>query len=311
MVKRKWLILPVLLASCNAEVTVPAGTSTSTTVGTTSTLPVVQTTSTTVLGQPTLPKRTTTTTVPEVWRRRVVAVGDMVCSRSSTDTCAHEDTALLAEFVNPDAVLALGDLQYESGSYDAFMEMYDPTWGRLKDITYPVPGNHEYYTPGAAGYAEYFGLSQFYYAFDMGMWRLAALDSESNIRDQATFLDQQLSDEPSCVIAYWHRPRYSSGVHGNYSGVEPFVDLLPEGSIVLSGHDHHYERVSVDGITHFVVGTGGKNVRSVGRSNSDFVYDDSAGMLVIDLYEGWYEWAFITNTGLYLDKGSGVCAPTS
>ena len=233
-----------------------------------------------------------------------------MCSRNSTEMCAHEDTALLAEFVNPDAVLALGDLQYESGSYDAFMEMYDPTWGRLKHITYPVPGNHEYYTAAAAGYAEYFGLSQFYYAFDMGMWRLIALDSESNIPDQTEFLGNKLADATDCVIAYWHRPRYSSGVHGNYSGVEPFVDLLPEGAIVLSGHDHHYERDMVDGITHFVVGTGGKNLRSVGRSDSEFVYDDSAGILVIDLYEGWYEWAFITNTGLYLDKGSGVCAPT-
>jgi len=303
MVKRKWLILPVLLASCTTDVTTPVEVVSTTTTTVTPTTTAVSTTTTTVAST------TSTTTIPEVWRRRIVAVGDMVCSSRSTAMCVHEDTALLAELVNPDAVLALGDLQYENGSYDAFMGMYDLSWGKLKHITYPVPGNHEYYTGLAAGYAEYFGLSKFYYAFDMGMWSLIALDSEVVTDDQTEFLGNKLEDATDCVIAYWHRPRYSSGVHGNYSGVAPFVDLLPEGAIVLSGHDHHYERATVDGITHFVVGTGGKSLRSVGQSDSEFVYDESAGILVIDLYEGWYSWAFVTTAGLYLDTGRGECAP--
>jgi hypothetical protein len=54
-------------------------------------------------------------------------------------------------------VLTLGDNQYESGALDDYRSSYDPAWGRFKGRTYPAPGNHEYNTPGAAGYFAYFG----------------------------------------------------------------------------------------------------------------------------------------------------------
>ena len=57
------------------------------------------------------------------------------------------------------AVLALGDIQYEDGAGADFDLSYDPAWGRVKAITRPVPGNHEYHTPGAAGYYDYFGTA--------------------------------------------------------------------------------------------------------------------------------------------------------
>ena len=42
------------------------------------------------------------------------------------------------------AVLTLGDTQYEDGAYAKFLASYDPSWGRVKSITKPAPGNHEY-----------------------------------------------------------------------------------------------------------------------------------------------------------------------
>ena len=54
------------------------------------------------------------------------------------------------------AILPLGDLQYEDGTLDKFQRSFDPTWGRLKAQMRPVVGNHEYRTPGAAGYFDYF-----------------------------------------------------------------------------------------------------------------------------------------------------------
>ena len=58
-----------------------------------------------------------------------------------------------------DAVLPLGDVQYDSGTAADFAASYDPTWGRLKAITHPAVGNHEYGSPGAAPYFQYFGAA--------------------------------------------------------------------------------------------------------------------------------------------------------
>lgn len=80
-------------------------------------------------------------------------------------------------------VLALGDNQYEDGALSKFQQSYDPTWGQLKAITKPVPGNHEYLTPGAAGYFDYFRSvaserDKGYYAFELGNnWIVIAINS--------------------------------------------------------------------------------------------------------------------------------------
>ena len=59
------------------------------------------------------------------------------------------------------AVLPLGDIQYENGTLEKFLQSFEPSWGRLKGIMRPVPGNHEYRDPGAKGYFDYFnGIGQ-------------------------------------------------------------------------------------------------------------------------------------------------------
>src|SRR5258705_341028 len=65
------------------------------------------------------------------------------------------------------AVLPLGDNQYYCGAFAAFQASYDLSWGRLKSISHPTVGNHEYLASGgsgcngtntgAAGYFKYFG----------------------------------------------------------------------------------------------------------------------------------------------------------
>src|SRR3712207_5802400 len=81
------------------------------------------------------------------------------------------------------AGLTLGHSQYEEGTLAQYRSSYDKTWGRFKNITHPVPGNHDYKTPGAAGYFDYFGAaagdrSKGYYSFDVGSWHFIALNSE-------------------------------------------------------------------------------------------------------------------------------------
>jgi len=47
-----------------------------------------------------------------------------------------------------DAVLPIGDDQYDCGGYSAFLQSYDKSWGPKLAITRPVPGDKEYATTG-------------------------------------------------------------------------------------------------------------------------------------------------------------------
>jgi calcineurin-like phosphoesterase family protein len=95
----------------------------------------------------------------------VAAVGDISCSAASTgwnggagdSTHCHDQQTLNAALgMKPDLVLGLGDLQYEGGAITDYNSYYQPSWGQVKAVTLPVPGNHEYGTSGAGGYFDYF-----------------------------------------------------------------------------------------------------------------------------------------------------------
>ena len=152
-------------------------------------------------------------------------------------------------------MLTLGDHQYPSGSLADFEASYADTWGPYRDITFPVPGTHEYETPGAQGYFAYFGKSagepdKGYYSYDLGAWHLIALNSEchqiggcADSDPQARWLKHDLeAHSHKCVLAYWHRPRFSSGMHGNDNELDALWQILAgaRADVVLAGHDHDY-----------------------------------------------------------------------
>jgi hypothetical protein len=81
------------------------------------------------------------------------------------------------------AVFTAGDNAYPNGSAQNFAQCYDPTWGRHKSRTFPVPGNHDYEQPGAGPYFAYFGdragpRGLGYYSFNLGAWHVITLNSE-------------------------------------------------------------------------------------------------------------------------------------
>jgi hypothetical protein len=76
----------------------------------------------------------------------IVAAGDISCASSDCARTTSDVFAGRSAQVDPAQVLALGDNQYQCGGTSKFRTRYDPTWGRRKSITWPVPGNHEYYT---------------------------------------------------------------------------------------------------------------------------------------------------------------------
>jgi hypothetical protein len=286
----------------------------------------------------------------------VMAAGDIACDPTFShfnggkgdDQRCHElatsDLLVAAHLMasHPDAVLALGDNQYEDASLSAFQASYDPTWGRLKAITYPVAGNHEYVTPGAAGYFAYFGnaaapQSNGYYSFDVGAWHFIALNSNCDFVGGCNAGSQQeqwlLSDlaahRNACTVAYWHFPRFTSGTNLNHPEMGAiWDDLYAEGAdIVLNGHDHDYERFAPQtpgqqpdperGIREFVVGTGGRshgNFIDI-QPNSEVRDGKTFGVFRLMLHKGSYEWQFVPDTqagnGKFTDKGSANCHGTA
>ncbi len=274
----------------------------------------------------------------------IIAAGDIACQpdhehfnegEGATRACRQKHTADIVTAENPDAVLVLGDLQYDGGSLSDFKASYDLSWGKFKDKTLPIPGNHEYGTSKAAGYFDYFGSragdrDKGYYSSDQGAWQLVALNSNcSKIGGcgpdsaQYKWLKQTLeAGTTMCEVAMIHHPRWSSGNHGDNSEVQPLYDLLYQHGVdvVLSGHDHHYERFApqdasgkrddAKGMRQFISGAGGKNLYSLdsAKSNSEVREADTFGVLKMDLNDGNYEWKFLPEAGkTFTDAGKGSC----
>jgi acid phosphatase type 7 len=285
----------------------------------------------------------------------IAAAGDIACDPVSgafnaglgTQTqCRQVYTSDLLAGGGYDAVLPLGDLQYEDGVYADFLLSYDLSWGRVKQITRPVPGNHEYHTPGAAGYFDYFNgignstgragdSNRGYYSYDVGSWHLIALNSNCGAvggcgptSPQGRWLAEDLAtSNTSCTLAYWHHPLFSSGEYSpGISAVRPLFQQLYDhnADVVLNGHDHNYERFAPQtpagaleadrGIRQFIVGTGGKSNYGQGapRPNSEVRNATSHGVLELTLHETSYEWRFVPAAGdTFTDTGSEGCRNVS
>lgn len=286
---------------------------------------------------------------PDSRPKKVVAVGDIACDPSdknfsggSKSYCQASATYGLVKKLKPDAILALGDLQYEDGSLDKFMQSYDKNWGQIKHSIYPVAGNHEYLTSGAEGYFNYFNEGQSsgragevgkgYYSADIGIWHIIALNSNcaevggcGENSPQLNWLEQDLSSSKhACILAFWHHPHFSSGRYAldkkTIDRSTPFWEALlrHKADVILNSHDHLYERFapqtsdgkpSSSGVRQFTVGTGGKVLykQLLKQFNSERLIDDQFGVLSMRLSPNAYEWNFVGIDGKILDSGHQQC----
>jgi hypothetical protein len=264
----------------------------------------------------------------------IVAAGDIACDPASNvgapQDCDQAATAALIGQLRPKAVLALGDLQYEDGTLAAFEKVFAPTWGKYRSIMYPAVGNHEYLTSGASGYFTYFGGIAPYYSYNLGDWHMISLDSEcshvggcqAGSAEEKWLRADLTAHNTLCTLVYWHEPRFSSGEHGDATQMTTiWSDLVAAHvDVVLSGHNHDYERFEPlgvtgqpdpTGITEFVVGTGGKNhyafthaplVGEVVRSQAAF------GVVRMLLGPTGFSWRFDSAPGYsFSDSGSAAC----
>ena len=229
-------------------------------------------------------------------------------------------------------VFTTGDHAYPDGSPEQFAECYAPVWGEFNARTVPTPGNHDYETPEARGYFDYFDVFRVrpgarpagYYALEHGSWLVVVLNSLLAVEPesvQVRWLDELLSrNGAECVVAIWHHPLRSSGFHGYLPwdagrDTAAFWDvLLRHGAdLVLNGHDHVYERygkLDADGrpddggLRQFTVGTGGAGLHPIVRQRrgSEYLTNDVHGVLVLALGQGRYDWAFIGVDGFVHDR---------
>ena len=275
---------------------------------------------------------TTANPVARVTGETFVGAGDIALCNSSMD----EATATLLDQIDG-TVFTAGDNAQAQATTDEFNNCYDPTWGRHKPRTHPAIGNHEYNAASnAAPYYEYFGaaageLGKGWYAYDVGSWRVRVLNANCGIvactvgSPQEQWLRSDLVANPrTCSIAIWHQPRWSSGsAHGSTASTQPFWQALYDygAEIVISGHDHDYERFApmnasgaadpTNGIREFVVGTGGAGLRTLAPNTlptTEIRQATSQGVLKLTLGQSAYEWEFIPIAGqAFTDRGSGTC----
>jgi uncharacterized repeat protein (TIGR01451 family) len=281
----------------------------------------------------------------------IAAAGDIACDPrdssfnggfGASTACRQMYTSDLLVGGGLAAVVALGDNQYECAGFNAFRDAYDPSWGRVKSITRPAVGNHEYNASGgtdcdttakAKGHFDYFnGRNNFsgpagertkaYYSYDIGAWHLIALNSMCNTvggcgagSQQEVWLRNDLASHPSsCTLAYWHHPDLPPSL-------PLWADLYAaRADIVLNGHEHNYQRFAPQtdtiatydpeaGIRKFVIGTGGRSVGPFSPSLNIEVYDDQTfGVLRLTLHPLSYDWQFVPEADAgFTDSGSAFC----
>ncbi len=262
----------------------------------------------------------------------LVGAGDIVNCNKTQD----EETAKLLDAISG-TVFTLGDNVYLDGTAAQFTGCYGPSWGRHKARTRPSPGNHDYHVSGAAGYFGYFGAAaspldsnctsncKGYYSYNLGTWHIIALNSEIDF-SPGSAQDQWLradlaANKATCTLAYWHEPLFSSGLHGNVGRVRPLWEVLYQygADVVLSAHDHDYERFAPQnpngqadprGIREFVAGTGGAGLYPLSRRqpNSEVQNNATWGVLKLTLHSGSYDWEFVPIAGqTFRDSGRANC----
>lgn len=193
-----------------------------------------------------------------------------------------ENEAAVSEVVhdwNVDFIITVGDNNYPDGEaetidehvgqfYSEYIYPYVGVYGdgAEENRFYPTLGNHDVVTLNGQPHLDYFTLpgNERYYDFVKGDVHFFALNSNFQEPDgissesiQAEWLQEQLTNSNSIwQVVYLHESPYSSGLHGSSPELRwPFAEWGAD--VVLSGHDHHYERSEVDCIPYILNGLGG------------------------------------------------------
>ena len=216
-------------------------------------------------------------------------------------TPEERDVANLITGWAPDFVITVGDNNYPDGAastidtnigqfYHSFISPYAGAYGAgaAENRFFPSLGNHDWDTAGAAPYLSYFTLpgNERYYDFVRGSVHFFAVDSDPREPDgtsptsaQGLWLKNALAAAPEpWKVVYFHHTPFSSGVEAGSSTWMQWPFQEWGASVVLAGHEHVYERFSINGFPYIVNGLGGEEYfdfgaplpGSVARFTGDF-----------------------------------------
>ena len=196
-------------------------------------------------------------------------------------------------------------------------------YGRLAEITWPTPGNHEWGLH-REGYDPYWrsvtGRRQRpWYRVRLAGWEIFSLNSEAphgpRSRQLGWLRARLAGAEGDCRIAFWHRPRFNAGTkHGDGdAGLQTLWSALSgHAKLVLNGHDHNMQRLDrTQGLVEMVSGAGGEGQYPIdpGYPTLAFGNDTDSGALRLRLGPRRLRYAFIALDGSKLDSGVLRCRP--
>ena len=252
---------------------------------------------------------------------RFAVIGDY-----GVDELPELDVANLVKSWNPDFVITTGDNNYPLGAattidrnigkyYHEFIHPYVGSFGAGAAFNrfFPSPGNHDWDTGTLQPYTDYFTLpgNERYYEFVWGPVHFFAIDSHSLEPDgrsstsvQALWLQSRLAASTSpWNLVYMHHSPYSSGAnHGSISALQwPYQAWGADA--VLSGHDHLYERIIINGLPYLVNGLGGSGIYTFATpvAGSAVRYNGDYGAMLVEAGDSYVTFQFITRTGLLID----------
>jgi calcineurin-like phosphoesterase family protein len=213
-----------------------------------------------------------------------------------------------------DFALMLGDNMYGGESAVDFENKFAGPYKRLlaQDVKfYAALGNHDMALQ--TNYVNFNMNGKEYYRFKKGNVAFYALNSNYMDKKQVQWLENELAKDTSdWKVAFMHHPPYSSGgKHGSDSQLREVVEpiFVKYGvNVVLTGHDHFYERiVPQKGIYYFVSGAGGK-LRSgdikKGTGLTAKGYDRDMSFMLFEVVNGkQMHFQVISRTGETIDSG--------
>jgi acid phosphatase type 7 len=254
----------------------------------------------------------TFTTPPE---GRAATVRFAVVGDSGTGREPEDGIVAVLSSLAPDFVLHVGDAAYGSGTAREVQARFLAPFAPLTDHVplYLALGNHDANTQGGEPLLDVLALptngsdgTEHFYSFDWGPCHLVALDSNRRLdagSPQLTWLDADLAASSApWTIVFFHHPVYSSSTHGEREDLQASLAPVLEAhgvDLVLSGHDHVYERtlpivagvpVAVPGAEHLdapgpiyvVTGGGGKDLYPSGRHDWTAYSESSFHVVCVD-----------------------------